>query len=219
MRTLTRLAPAFLLGLVVSGCADDAETTERPTPSASPADPSPGNPSTGNPSTGDELTLDGGVTVVGEWEEAELLGDRLPAGEAFGLPRVVYAVADPDDGEQRALVSYGLLSEGRIFRTVPALSPEEEEAPDGMDLYGGFEEQGAYDLLGAVPGRVAVSVEAPDGTVEPVAAQSATVLPGWTVFHHRGPWSPDWDALAAAPLVVTTDDGVRVEVRERSWVG
>lgn len=208
--TLAALSQA-LLALLLVACGDaDVRTDEQsatPNPTVAPSQPRSVSPPAGD------------LDVVGDWETGELLGERLPAGTAYGAPQIVYAVRDSASEQGYALVSLGLERDGRIFRTLPALVPQSEEAADGIDLYGGNLVDGSYELVGAVPGSVTVSIEGADGRLADVASQSSAVLPGWTVFHHRAKWQADWDEVQLAPVVVTTDEGVRVAVRDRSWVG
>ncbi|QBX54702.1 hypothetical protein EXE58_03960 [Nocardioides seonyuensis] len=217
MRTLGTAPVTLLLIALLGACGTDEDSAtapglraEEPASSSSPT----------TPTRPESTTLQlGSLDVVGSWETGELLGERMPAGTAYGVPQVVYAVADTASTQGDALVALGLQQGDRLFRTLPALTPEKEEAADGIDLYGGNLADGNYELVGAVPGTVTVSIEGPDGRSTEATSQSGAVLPGWTVFHHRGTWRPGWDQVQLAPVAVTTDTGARVEVRERSWSG
>ena len=116
-----------------------------------------------------------------------------------------------------------------VIRTVQALGPAVETAADGIDLYGGnvlgergpdeLVAGGDYLLVGAVPGEAQVRITVPGEGERPATGASLAVLPGYTVFHDSGDWRSAWDQVRLAPLVVATDAGHRVPVRERSWSG
>lgn len=176
----------------------------------------------------------GGV-VHGLWEDGERLGDALDRGVVDGRREILFAARRPyvNPGEtevvEETYVATGMRDGQRVLRTISALTPETETAPDGMDLYGGnllgerdadeSVEDGSYLLLGAIPGDVDVSVTGPDGTSRPVTSVSTTVLTGDTVFYDKAAWDAGWSPIEAAQLTVSTSDGNRVDVRERSWVG
>jgi hypothetical protein len=162
------------------------------------------------------------MSVAGEWEDGELLGEPLVLEADLPFADIVYAAR----GRDATYVATGLRDGERIFRTIVATL---QSGADGIQLYGGDVlgkrgpgervERGRYLLVGSVRGDVAVEVTGPDGLTRPVTGTSASVLPGHTVFYVCGDWGDDWDQVQLAPLVIATDDGHEADVRSDSWTG
>jgi len=199
----------------------------RPTrsPDASPDASAPASPY--RPDMG-SVRISGGVELSGEYEQGDLIGTVLDTGSLGDVQEVLYAASGPvldQDGTGEALyVATGVRDGSRILRTITALSPL-DQPQDQIKLYDGARidylpgREPYVHLIGSVPGDVAVSVTGPDGNASPVTSTSTSVLPGYTVFSYRAPWDDSWDATQLAPLTVTTGDGRRAQVRERSWSG
>ena len=164
--------------------------------------------------------------VQGVWEDGDPLGEPLEiADPALPFAEILYAARR--DG--LTYVATGMRDGSRILRTIQALMPEDVRRRDRMDLYGGsvlgdrgpdeLVADGSYLLIGSVPGDVEVSVTSAAVRPRPVTATSTTTLPGYTVFYDTAPWQDSWDQVQLAPLTVTTSDGHRVAVRQRSWTG
>lgn len=233
------VAAALAWGSLLGGCGaadadqvDDGASSARPSASGvAPAEVA--TPPQPRPEPG-RVRVPGGV-VVGVWEDGEPLGEHLDLGLVDGRPEILYAARPPDpanggrEAAEGTYVATGVREGSRILRTIVALTPERESAPDGIDLYGGNAlgdrgpdesvEDGSYLIAGSAPGDVEVTVAGPDGRPRPVTGSSTQMLPGYTVFYDKGPWGEDWDQVRLAPLTVTTSDGHRVDVRARSWVG
>ena len=203
-----------MCGLLVacgSPASDSHDVIEAPPASPSHEDtPQPG-----------EVTV-AGTTIVGEWEDGELLGEPLTVEAGVDFADIVYAA----HGRDATYVATGVRDGDRILRTIVATTPR---GTDGIQLYGGDVlgergpdervARGRYLLVGTVSGDVAVSVTRPDGRQRPVTGASTTVLPGHTVFYDTGAWDEGWDQVQLAPLVIVTDDGRRAGVRSASWTG
>lgn len=199
VRSVLAAAACGLL-LVACGSEGDAETVQPAAPGATASE----------------------ATLKGESVDGALLGRPLRLPDA----QILYAARR---GEVD-VVSIGRRDGKRIVRTIPSvLTPEDVEAPDGIDLYGGDVlgdrgpddrvATGTYLLVGSVPGDVEVSVTRPDGSKRPVTGASTETLHGYTVFYDAGVWDQEWDQVQLAPLAITTSDGRSVAVRDRSWVG
>ena len=221
MVTWVRVTGYAVAVLVLAGCGSspsdgDAAATSTATPTAE----------SGTPSRAPRPEPGQVGSIQGEWENGELLGEPLEIGDRT-LPFAEVLYAAQRDG--LTYVATGVRDGSRTLRTIQALTPEDEEAADGVDLYGGYVlgdrgpddrvADGSYLLVGSVPGDVEVVVVGAGGQSRPVTATSTTALPGYTVFYDTGDWEQDWDQVQAAPLTVTTSDGRSVAVRERTWTG
>ena len=217
MRTVANVVACVGCSILLGGCGTSVpESDEAPAAATAHAKPSRAP------------QPDPGVVgaVQGEWEDGDLLGEPIEIGDrTLPYAEMLYAA-------RRADVTYvaaGVRSGSRTLRTIQMLTPETEEAADGIDLYGGYVlgdrgpddrvREGSYLLVGSVPGDVEVAVVQPDGASRPVTAMSTSTLPGYTVFYDTAGWDQDWDQVQAAPLTVTTSDGRTVSVRKRSWTG
>ncbi|WP_126688218.1 hypothetical protein [Nocardioides ferulae] len=212
------------------GAAAPTVTPAAPTDSAEPA-PDRQRSKVRRPPGSGSVPLPGGGRLIGTWEDGRVLGEVVVLGRVGEHEQVLYAARPGSEtaGAGADYVATGVRVGDRILRTILALRPEAEEARDGMDLYGGnvlgergpdgLVAGGDYLLLGAVPGEARVRIEAPGEADRAVTGASGTVLPGYTVFHDSGDWRAAWDQVQLAPLVVTTDAGHRVLVRELSWTG
>ena len=213
MTRVRSVLTTVVCGLFVVGCGSDVATPEAATPTQPPAttettatrrQPSRRNPRAASGRTGPS------------WANRS----DLPESQ------ILYAARRPEAN----VVSIGLRDGGRVVRTVPSvLTPEDVDAPDGIDLYGGDVlgergpddrvAEGTYLLVGSVPGDVEVSVTEPGGSRRRVTGSSTRTLRGFTVFYDTGDWERTWDQVQLAPLTVTTSDGRTVAVRTRSWTG
>ncbi|WP_134767222.1 hypothetical protein [Nocardioides sp. 1609] len=213
----------------------DARPDPSDPPSTAPtsAPTSPGGGATDNvdpPPPGSvepvRVPIPGGGRFSGEWEEGVILGEMVELGDYYGYEQVLYAAAPGPAADDGACISIGVRYQGRILRLLCAIGPAADTS-ERFVMWGGMREEpgvvdavegSGYLLVGSVPGDAEVSIAAEGQAPRPVTTARTDVVPGYTVFIDQAPWVESWDELQLAPLTVTTDTDLRLDVRRRSYV-
>ncbi len=199
-------------------------TTQGPSPSATPAPTSAPTSEPGTEVTSEavpppppdveevRVPLPGGGSFTGVLETGTVLGETIEMTPYEGYPRFAYAAREGGS----TCLSVGVRVDGRIVRMVCTLTIPVD---DRWVMWNGYrEDPGTYELLGALPGDVDVSIGPDGGDPRPVTTRRTDVLPGYTVFLDEAPWDESWDPLQPAPLTVTTSAGDRYPLSRHTYV-